>query len=216
METLYSAWRLLHLKLAFSAKKRAVFYEQLNALLASGIGLYRAASLMHDKYVKHASFFKSFGVEIKILKDMLYRLDAGLGTQSLAELFAGFIPKSESVILSVDSRGSIAALTHVIELLQSFNKLKSNVLKMMAMPLVSVVITIGLIMIVNHYIFQVLLGIFTLDQLPLATTSLYHFCHFVTIQQILTAVHKFKQFSIKQHDQSIHCFNSMLSTGHQI
>ena len=39
---------------------------------------------------------------------------------------------------------------------------------------------------------------------------------FVTIQQILTAVHKFKQFSIKQHDQSIHCFNSMLSTGHQI
>ena len=38
----------------------------------------------------------------------------------------------------------------------------------------------------------------------------------VTIQQILTAVHKFKQFSIKQHDQSIHCFNSMLSTGHQI
>ena len=39
---------------------------------------------------------------------------------------------------------------------------------------------------------------------------------YVTIQQILTAVHKFKQFSIKQHDQSIHCFNSMLSTGHQI
>ena len=39
---------------------------------------------------------------------------------------------------------------------------------------------------------------------------------FVTIQQVLTAVHKFKQFSIKQHDQSIHCFNSMLSTGHQI
>ena len=46
--------------------------------------------------------------------------------------------------------------------------------------------------------------------------SFEEFKKFVTIQQILTAVHKFKQFSIKQHDQSIHCFNSMLSTGHQI
>lgn len=186
--SLYSVWQLLRLKLGFSAKKRAVFYEQLSALLASGIDLYRAANLMHDKYVKHASFFKSFGVEIKILKDMLYRLDAGLGTQSLAELFAGFIPKSESVILSVDSRGSIAALTHVIELLQSFNQLKSNVLKMMAMPLVSVAITIGLIIIVNHYIFPVLLGIFTLDQLPLATTSLYHFCHFFESHALILAL----------------------------
>ena len=96
----------------------------------------------------------------------------------MAELFSGYIPKSESVILSVDSRGSIAALTHVIELLRSFNKLKSNIMKMMAMPILSVLITIGLIFIVNYYIFPVLLGIFTLEQLPMATTSLYHFCHF--------------------------------------
>jgi len=176
--SLYSAFRLLALRVAFNAKKRAIFYEQLSALLAAGIDLYRAASLMYDKYSKHATLFKSFGVEIKILKDIRYRLDAGLGTQSLAELFSAYIPKSEAVILSVDSRGSIAALTHVIELLRSFNKLKSNIMKMMAMPILSVVITIALIVIVNHYIFPVLLGIFTLDQLPMVTISLYHFCHF--------------------------------------
>ena len=57
----------------------------------------------------------------------------------------------------------------------------------------------------------------TFNLLPIQTWFFQNnFISQVTIQQILTAVHKFKQFSIKQHDQSIHCFNSMLSTGHQI
>ena len=184
--SLYSSFRLAWLKINFNAPKRLRFYEQLGALLSADVALYDALLLMRNKLEQHKTLLKRYDVEIKVLNDLLHRMDLGLGSQSFGELFVGLIPHSELTVLSVDSRRGIEGLAQASTMIAQFGVLKAEIAKMMFTPLSSLLMIIILIFVINAYIFPMLLSIFTLEKLPAVTRSLYQFKHF--FEQHLMAV----------------------------
>lgn len=176
--SLYSKYKLLVLRLCFFSFVRVNFYEQLLALLKADIAMYDALVLMKSKYQSHKTIFKTFWIQRKILDDMIYRVSAGYGTLSLAELLEGLVPRSDLIILSVDSRKVNTALEKVTQIIAKFNHLKIEVSKMFFTPIVALLLLIILIFMTNAYIFPILLTIKPVDKLPSSTYGLYEFCHF--------------------------------------
>ncbi|WP_150467620.1 type II secretion system F family protein [Francisella sp. SYW-9] len=176
--SMYSKYKLLFLRLCFFSFVRINFYEQLLALLKADIAMYDALVLMKSKYQSHKTIFKTFWIQRQILDDMIYRISAGYGTLSLAELLEGLVPGSDLVILSVDSRKVNTALDKVTQIIAKFNHLKIEVSKMFFPSIAALLLLVILIFMANAYIFPILLTIKPLDKLPSSTYGLYEFCHF--------------------------------------
>lgn len=186
--SLYPKWQLFILRLCFLSFVRVSFYEQLSALLKADISIYDALVLMREKYQSHKNIFKTFWLERKILDEMIFRISAGLGTMSLAELLEGLVPSSDLVILSVASRKSIEALDKVTQIIAKFNHLRIEVVKMFFTPIASLLLLVILIFMANAFIFPILLNIRALNDLPTITYSLYVFCHFFADNIVLLSI----------------------------
>jgi type II secretory pathway component PulF len=176
--SLYSSVSLFFLRLFFFSSKRTAFYEQLSSLLKADIALYDACVLMRDKFLKHKTLFKSYWLEIKVLNDLIYRISAGLGSDSIASILDGLVPESDLVILSVDSRKTIDAFDQVTLMMSKFNHLRLEVAKMFFTPVASLILVSVLIFVANWLIFPIVLNIKPFNELPEVTQNLYVFCHF--------------------------------------
>ena len=175
--SLYSRFFLFILSFLFTSDKRLTFYEQLSALLKNDISRYEALSLMRSSYQKHRTILESFWLEVKILNDLIYRIDCGLGSDSLAEVFEGLVPQSDITILSVGSKKG-ESLDHVVSVTSQFKKLKSEVFKMFVSPIVAALLIVIGVYAANSYIFPILTNIKPVDQFPYMTRNLYDFCKY--------------------------------------
>lgn len=175
--SVHSKTMLWVLKFLFTSTKRMEFYEQLSALLKNGISRHDALTLMRYKFTEHKTLLKSFWLELKILDDMIYRIDCGLGSDSLAELLDGLVPQSDLTILSVDSKNG-AALDQVISITTKFGKLKSEIATMFVSPIIALSLIIVEIFVANSYFFPVLINIKPVDKFPEMTKAFYNFCQF--------------------------------------
>lgn len=173
----YSDFFLFVLRFLFTADKRLTFYEQFSALLKNDISRHDALSLMRASYQKHRTILKSFWLEIKILNDLIYRIDCGLGSESLADIFEGLVPQSDITILSVGSKKG-QSLDQVVAIISQFKKLKSEVFKMFVSPIIAGLLVIIGIYAANSYIFPILTNIKPVDQFPYMTKNLYDFCKY--------------------------------------
>lgn len=194
-KSMYSQVERFLLRLCFFSFVRVNFYEQLSALIKADIALYDALILMQAKYLEHKTIFKSYWLERKILADMIYRIDCGFGTNSLSELLDGLVPDSDLVILAVDSRKTIVALEKVIQMMEKFNKLRIEVLKMFFTPVSSLIMMLILIFVANAFVFPILIRLKPINELPASTYDLYVFCHFFA-QHMISIMLSFVVFSI--------------------
>lgn len=183
-EQLYTPIKQWITRLGFMSEKRESFYAQLQTLLAADVSLYESLKGMRDNFQTYRTHFKSFNTEITLLNDAIYRMDAGLGTDNIGELFEGYIPRNELTILSIDASKQRQALEQAGIMMKQFNTLKSEVLKMLATPFISLLMIIVLMILSNSMIFPMLLKIFPLSDMPAITVSLYHFCHFFVVYSI--------------------------------
>ena len=180
--------KLAYLKGKFVSSKRKLFYTQIHALLVAGVSLYDALDLMEQALEENKGVFASFTFERQILSTIRSRMDLGLGSQGVAVLFEGLIPEGELTILSVDARRLSQALMLCIKRIKRFAELKKTIYKNSATPIGCFLVVVGLIAVINHYIFPTLLGVFELSALPGITRSLYAFCHFFEANFTLTLI----------------------------